>query len=380
MTSVAWPRIFYAAACVAWAMPGIVAIAEQRIGGWRAVAWAGGALVFAALFRTSPEAGSSSPPRAAPLARLAVLTSAAAVMVVAAVDISRYASAVAFVLIAQQLAWCAPRRVASLWIAAQSVVALAVFWRSDGWLVSVSAGGLLVALQYYVLGRALLVVRERQAREALQRANAELEATRELLAARSREAERLRIARDLHDTLGHHLTALSIQLEVASRQSAGPAAGHLREAHAIARLLLAEVRDVVGRLRDPAPIDVADELRLLAGASRRPCVHVTAPPALAIDDAAQAEALLRCAQEIVTNAARHADADNVWIEIAERDDGLEIRARDDGRGAAELVCGHGLAGMQERFESVAGSVEFDTSLGKGFAVTGFMPRRAEAAQ
>lgn len=91
---------------------------------------------------------------------------------------------------------------------------------------------------------------ERDAREELARANAELVARQSLLAESSRIAERLRISRDLHDTLGHHLTALSLQLDVAARLASGQAAAHVREAHAITRLLLGDVRDVVSRMRD----------------------------------------------------------------------------------------------------------------------------------
>src|SRR5204863_1503702 len=96
------------------------------------------------------------------------------------------------------------------------------------------------------------------------RANAELHATRALLVEDSRVAERLRISRDLHDTLGHHLTALSLQLEVASRLASGPAAERVTEAHAITRLLLGDVRDVVSRLRESSHFDVAAAIRTLA--------------------------------------------------------------------------------------------------------------------
>ena len=78
---------------------------------------------------------------------------------------------------------------------------------------------------------------EAMARQQLAAVNAELLGTRAMLAENSRVEERLRISRDLHDTLGHHLTALSLQLDVASRLSEGKTADHIRQAHAITRLL-----------------------------------------------------------------------------------------------------------------------------------------------
>ena len=66
-------------------------------------------------------------------------------------------------------------------------------------------------------------------------------------------------------------------------------------------------------------------------------------------------------------------ARNLWIEITERDGGVELWARDDGMGAAELAFGHGLAGMKERFAELSGDVEFATAPGRGFAVRAFAP-------
>ena len=102
------------------------------------------------------------------------------------------------------------------------------------------------------------------------------------------------------------------------------------------------------------------------------------PESVDVDDAAQAHALLRCVQEIITNTARHAAARNLWIRVERRPDGIAIHARDDGRGAAEVTWGNGLKGMRERFEEHAGRVEITSAAGRGFEVHGFMPR-AEAA-
>jgi signal transduction histidine kinase len=189
-------------------------------------------------------------------------------------------------------------------------------------------------------------------------------------------AERLRISRDLHDTLGHHLTALSLQLEVASRLAAGAAADRIAEAHAITRLLLGDVRDVVSRLRENGHADLGAAIRTLAAAVAEPLVHVDVAGDLAIEDPLQQHAIVRCVQEIITNAVRHADASNLWIAIEHRADGTVLTARDDGRGAETVTCGHGLRGMRERFEELAGHVEFSSKPGDGFHVAAFMPSDA----
>jgi signal transduction histidine kinase len=79
-------------------------------------------------------------------------------------------------------------------------------------------------------------------------------------------------------------------------------------------------------------------------------------------------------QEIITNTTRHASAQNLWITIAQRPDGIDLHARDDGRGSPEVQWGNGLRGMRERFEEYSGRVDFRSAVGQGFEVRGFMPR------
>jgi signal transduction histidine kinase len=261
-----------------------------------------------------------------------------------------------------------------VWVSVQSLALVVLFWAMRGPVNAIAVGGAFAGFQMFAVATAWLAHSERAARQALARTNAELTAARELLAENSRVSERLRISRDLHDALGHHLTALSLQLEVASRITDGPAAEHVREAHAITRLLLSDVRDVVSRLRGGSRIDLAQAVRVLAVQGGALRIHLDMPEHLAIDDAAQGHALLRCVQEVITNASRHASASNLWIRIDQRDDGIHLQARDDGRGAAELRWGNGLIGMRERFEEYAGRVEIRSAAGQGFEVHGFMPR------
>src|SRR5205807_2005554 len=124
-----------------------------------------------------------------------------------------------------------------------------------------------------------------------------LEAARELQAENSRLEERLRISRELHDRLGHHLTALNLNLEVAARAQNAQALGAARE---LGKSLLQEVRATVAELREPERLDLCGALRTLAEDLPGLAVHVTAPDALHLRDPQPALALLRCAQEAVT--------------------------------------------------------------------------------
>jgi signal transduction histidine kinase len=263
------------------------------------------------------------------------------------------------------------------WILVQTVLLALVLARVvDGVsLLEVSAvAAAFGGFQVFAVATAMLADRERAAREELARANAELHATRALVAESSRAAERLRISRDLHDTLGHHLTALSLQLDVASRLADARAAGYIHQAHAIARLLLADVRDVVSRMRDSSSIDTADAIRRLVPAGGSLDVHLDIPATLGELEPERAQAIVRWVQEVTTNAQRHAQARNLWIAVTDGPDDVRVHARDDGRGAGAVAWGNGLRGMRERFEALAGRLDVETRAGGGFEVRGVMPR------
>jgi signal transduction histidine kinase len=193
----------------------------------------------------------------------------------------------------------------------------------------------------------------------------------ERVADRRADAERVRLARELHDVAGHRLTALSLNLQVLRRTAPPALHAQLDAAHAIADDLLAEVRRTVAATR-PAPAPV-HALQALGARIPRPRVHVTYRDDLAIDDPARAHAVLRCVQEIVTNAARHADADNLWVEVRCRDGAYEVCARDDGRGTDHLVEGHGLAGMRARLAELGGSLRVESRAGAGTSVDARIP-------
>jgi signal transduction histidine kinase len=227
--------------------------------------------------------------------------------------------------------------------------------------------------EIFSLGAGSLAASERRAREEAARVNAELRATQGLLAESVRESERVRISRDLHDTLGHHLTALSVNLEVAGHLAQGKANEHVAQAHAIAKQLLSDVREVVSALHESRPVDLGSALAALVSGVPQPTVHLAVPPDLRLHDAALVHAVFRCVQEIVTNTVRHAQARNLWIEIRRERGGIAVEARDDGRGAPAYRPGHGLTGMGERLQELGGSLVVASHPGRGFEVRALLP-------
>jgi signal transduction histidine kinase len=235
-------------------------------------------------------------------------------------------------------------------------------------IVAVSCGG----FQLFAACAAQLLRSEIAARDKLASANAELRAAQALLGESARMGERLRIARDLHDVMGHSLTSLTIHLDVASRLTTGPAAEHLSCARAVSGELLEQVRSVVGRSRVP-PIDLRTTLEALANSVNGLSVRVILPEDLAVLDPARADTILRCAQEAITNTLRHAGARELVIEVQDNGSGVVVVARDDGRGG-KFVIGHGLLGMRERFEMFGGSLSIASQEGEGFSIRGIIPR------
>lgn len=192
------------------------------------------------------------------------------------------------------------------------------------------------------------------------------------LAEATREVERLRISRDLHDALGHRLTALTLNLETALRRE--DSRENIERARSLAREILADVREIVEGARGEG--DLAGGLERLIDSIPKPRVHLQVGSRLDIDDPQRRHVLLRTVQEIITNAARHSEAANLWIAIDRQDGELRIRARDDGRGAAGDESGFGLRGMRERVESSGGTLSFGSSPGQGFEVVASIPLSA----
>lgn len=293
-----------------------------------------------------------------------------------------------FVVVAAQVPFVFAPRGAFIWLGGQLVgflisVAVAVRLGTQVTIPEMAwtPGALAVALsivniagwQFFAFSVGYLAASERRAHRELHQRSRELLATQQMLADSSRVAERAQISRELHDTLGHSLTVLNVNLELASHLIDGRAAEAVTKAQTVARLLLADVREVVHALGDARAIDVRRALSTLAEGAHTPAVQLSMPETLTIDDPELAHAIFRCVQEAITNAVRHAHAKHLWIDLVQGADGLELHIRDDGDGDSAVRPGRGLSGMRERLEAAGGRLTLATSIGQGFRIDVWIP-------
>ena len=287
--------------------------------------------------------------------------------------------ALLLVVVSVALPWILGLRVGVAWMILQNFSLLPLFASWPNYSVSLAAWQAIMYLgiSATTFVTSLIARQQAEAREDQRRLNAELRATRALLAESSRLGERMRISRELHDLVGHHLTALSLNLEVASHLVSGQAHEHVRQAQSVARLLLSDVREVVSQLREHDSIDLTAALEALTEGVPGLDIHLQLPPRFTVDDPRRAQLLLRCAQEIITNAVRHANARNLWLSFERTEDSrLAIHARDDGRGVIQLKPGNGLTGMRERLSQFGGQLDIVTSRDQGFALDAWLPLEA----
>jgi signal transduction histidine kinase len=267
-----------------------------------------------------------------------------------------------FAIVAAQTPQVMAPLAACLWAVAQGVVLAPIVLPSHGPVGTAKAVGEYLAFSMFALLVLVLRERERAARLDLARVNATLLATQALLAEQTRHAERLRVAREVHDAIGHGLTAASLHLQLAARSS--DPKEPVRAAQEAVTTTLAEVRDLVRVMRGDRAFDAASAIRSLCEGVREPRIHLEVAPALRIRDAERALTIFRCVQEALTNAMRHARARNVWIAVSES----EVAVRDDGVGALPLQLGNGLRGLRERVTGAGGTLDVGSAGGTGLSI------------
>ncbi|WP_280250069.1 sensor histidine kinase [Nocardia abscessus] len=244
--------------------------------------------------------------------------------------------------------------------------------------VTDAAGGLVVLSSAVALGLAFRYRARAKARELEQ----------------VKLIERERLARDLHDTVAHHVSAMAIRAQagLATAQSTpGAAVDALRLIEAEAASTLAEMRAIVrvlrrnqplaGEDRTPSP-GIHDLERLAEATATGPSVDVEISGDVTDLPATLGAAIYRLAQESVTNAVRHArNATRIEVRVTADDAAVRLLVRDDGDGGSArsiVTPGYGLVGMSERADLLGGTCAAGPNPGRGWTVTAVLPRGGAA--
>lgn len=268
----------------------------------------------------------------------------------------------------------APFATASLATAAGMIVAATVASGAEGILLHLNPWSWgMVAFLTASIGAGNLVIALRTA------ANRRLGLAQEQIEHLAKLAERERIARDLHDVLGHTLSVVVLKSELAGRLLASGARSdnegarrEIGEVEQIARKALGEVREAIrGYRAEGIAAEVARARRALDAAGVR---LEWQAQSLSLEPSHES-VLALVLREAVTNILRHASATSCRLELASDSRGTRLSVHDDGRGAIDGE-GNGIRGMRERIEALGGRFEIDSRQGTRLTVA--IPARAGA--
>ena len=202
--------------------------------------------------------------------------------------------------------------------------------------------------------------------------------------------EREQLARELHDTVAHHVSAITIRAQAGRALAAShpdAALDALEVIEEAASRTLADMRSLVGALRDGEEAELAPQrsvadLRRLAAGHGGPRVDVRLGGELDDLPPLVGAAIYRIAQESVTNARRHArQATRIDVRVDGEDDAVHLTVTDDGDTApsgASRSAGYGLIGMSERAALLGGTLQAGPAPDRGWTVTAVLPRYAKA--
>jgi signal transduction histidine kinase len=271
------------------------------------------------------------------------------------------------------------------WLAALPVMMSAGFWRQPyAGLLDPALWPATIFGSAAIILPALFVVLRRSRRESEAR---DREAERD----RYVYAERMRIAREVHDVVGHSLSVINLQAGVALhvlQKRPEQVAASLEAIRASSKDALAELRQTLGMFREDEPeptapqagLDRLDDLvAAVRAAGRRVEIRTDGELSGGVP-AAVDHAAYRIVQEALTNIVRHAGDASVVIVLSRTADRLQIMVADDGRvvGPEDLSLGNGIRGMRERAAAVGGRLDVRPGEGGGMVVTAVLPTPIEA--
>lgn len=248
-----------------------------------------------------------------------------------------------------------------------SLLPVGYFWQlpaEDAWFHVI----LFCLLNYFAMYVFKRMIAERKAKDDYAQLLRELNATQQLLSSTIKREERIRIARDLHDLLGHHLTALSLQLEVAVQLNDSATGAPVKKARAIAENLMQHVRDAVSTMRSDNQLDITAALSSLVANIEHVNVQLSIAPDLKLSNTRLAELILRLTQEAITNILKHSKGTQCSVQLLKQQGQHVLTIRDNGPLRSAWVAGNGLKGMAERVHAMDGSIRFGADGSGGWLV------------
>jgi two-component system sensor histidine kinase DesK len=194
------------------------------------------------------------------------------------------------------------------------------------------------------------------------RAHVKLRMAQEEIEHLAKVAERERIARDLHDVLGHTLSLIIVKSTLAGKlleMDPGKARNEIADIEKVSREAMAEIRNT---LRGYSAYKLCDEVQRAKSALESAGVDVQSETAEIVMSPAQESVAALIMREAVTNVVRHAHARHCILRVARNNGNCVLEVQDDGRGGLQAE-GNGTRGMRERVEALGGTVNRDTSAG-----------------
>lgn len=277
-------------------------------------------------------------------------------------------------IVAAQVPTIVSLRASVVWACAQLVPLVTIVWTINRPIEIAEILGAYSTFTAFALFVYWLQQNERETRRALAGANVEILGARSLVVESVRQGERLRISRELHDSLGHQLTALRLQLELASRREDSQLSLEaMAKARAISQVAISDLRQVVKTIQSEAWPDFTAALNALAAGLPGTAVTIEASEGFSVSGE-MGHLLFRCVQEAITNSLKHSDGRGIWVVLSQDNGGIDVRVRDDGRSNGSIVPGFGLRGIQARAAQLGGVAESGPAPGGGFEVRIVVPR------
>lgn len=362
------------AAYLTWGAITATAAPLGRLGRGDPGAWIGMAALLAMLVLFVALAGRFIEPGRHRAAVVAAVVGQGALVLVAQALIGSGAIPVLLIIVAAQLFTMMPVGWATGVLALLNL-GLVGLWRLRGFDLGEIVLSFLpmVGFQAFAALTSMYAERSERRGDALAELNAELRATQRLLEESTRSDERLNLSRELHDVAGHKLTALKLHLRALHRDPALAGREELAVSLQLADELLADIRAVVGELRRHDGVQLGDALAALARPLPGVRIELQGREHARVASVAQAEALLRVAQEGLTNALRHGLSTRVDLRVSATAGGLRLSIEDDGGGRLPLAEGNGLRGMRERLAAVGGVLHVEQRSPRGLAFRADLP-------